>query len=66
MDMVLQGDKNGVFSDVCGYDRKRVSDRRRCARHSGISVHTTTVNMKNGGPASYIARDRLGIFLYLR
>ena len=29
MDMVLQGDKNGVFSDVCGYDGKRVSDRRR-------------------------------------
>ena len=27
--MVLQGDKNGVFSDVCGYDKKRVSDRRR-------------------------------------
>ncbi len=23
MDMVLQGDKNGVFSDVCGYDGKR-------------------------------------------
>ena len=25
--MVLQGDKNGVFSDVCGYDGKKYIKR---------------------------------------
>ena len=29
MDMLLQGDKNGVFSDVCGYfDKEDSCDRR--------------------------------------
>lgn len=50
MDMVLQGDKNGVFSDVCGYDGKRVSDRRRwkCGipqgdRNAGFGAKVTVV-----------------------
>ena len=54
MDMVLQGDKNGVFSDVCGYDGKRVSDRRRwkCGKISTSLVNDIImplISMLTGG-----------------